>query len=79
MLMRLQSCMWLHVYACMQPACALIRPQVMFTVWDVGGQEKLRPLWRHYFQVRVQDFFHVIGLPAIHYVGFLDSSCPPML
>ncbi|CAG9460630.1 unnamed protein product [Pedinophyceae sp. YPF-701] len=20
-----------------------------FTVWDVGGQEKLRPLWRHYF------------------------------
>ena len=19
------------------------------TVWDVGGQEKLRPLWRHYF------------------------------
>lgn len=22
---------------------------VVFTVWDVGGQEKLRPLWRHYF------------------------------
>jgi GTPase SAR1 family protein len=22
---------------------------VMFTVWDVGGQEKLRPLWKHYF------------------------------
>jgi small GTP-binding protein len=20
------------------------------TVWDVGGQEKLRPLWRHYFR-----------------------------
>ena len=20
-----------------------------FTVWDVGGQEKLRPLWRFYF------------------------------
>lgn len=20
------------------------------TVWDVGGQTKLRPLWRHYFQ-----------------------------
>ena len=20
-----------------------------FTVWDVGGQDKLRPLWRHYF------------------------------
>jgi small GTP-binding protein len=23
---------------------------VSFTVWDVGGQNKLRPLWRHYFQ-----------------------------
>ncbi|KAF3536222.1 hypothetical protein F2Q69_00018925, partial [Brassica cretica] len=22
---------------------------VMITVWDVGGQEKLKPLWRHYF------------------------------
>lgn len=21
-----------------------------FTVWDVGGQTKLRPLWRHYYQ-----------------------------
>eukprot|EP00092_Neocalanus_flemingeri_P001751 GFUD01001869.1.p1 GENE.GFUD01001869.1~~GFUD01001869.1.p1 ORF type:complete len:183 (-),score=57.00 GFUD01001869.1:14-562(-) len=21
-----------------------------FTVWDVGGQDKLRPLWGHYFQ-----------------------------
>ncbi|XP_041367415.1 ADP-ribosylation factor 6-like [Gigantopelta aegis] len=22
---------------------------VKFNVWDVGGQEKLRPLWRHYY------------------------------
>ncbi|KAH8876852.1 ADP-ribosylation factor 6 isoform 1 [Schistosoma japonicum] len=22
---------------------------VKFNVWDVGGQEKIRPLWRHYF------------------------------
>ena len=22
---------------------------VVFTVWDVGGQAKLRPLWRYYF------------------------------
>lgn len=20
------------------------------TVWDVGGQDKIRPLWRHYYQ-----------------------------
>ncbi|KAG7522753.1 ADP-ribosylation factor 4 [Solea senegalensis] len=23
---------------------------ITFTVWDVGGQDKIRPLWRHYFQ-----------------------------
>lgn len=23
---------------------------ICFTVWDVGGQYKIRPLWRHYFQ-----------------------------
>lgn len=23
---------------------------ICFTVWDVGGQNKIRKLWRHYFQ-----------------------------
>ena len=23
---------------------------INFTVWDVGGQDKIRPLWKHYFQ-----------------------------
>jgi len=23
---------------------------ITFTVWDVGGQDKIRPLWKHYFQ-----------------------------
>ncbi|XP_054983361.1 ADP-ribosylation factor 1-like isoform X2 [Sorex araneus] len=23
---------------------------ISFTVWDVGDQDKVRPLWRHYFQ-----------------------------
>merc|ERR1712142_969906 len=23
---------------------------ISFTVWDVGGQDKIRPLWGHYFQ-----------------------------
>ena len=27
---------------------------VSFTVWDVGGQEKIRQLWRHYYQVRFE-------------------------
>merc|ERR1711869_24727 len=23
---------------------------IKFTVWDVGGQDKIRKLWRHYYQ-----------------------------
>nr|ACU45101.1 ADP ribosylation factor 1 [Pfiesteria piscicida] len=23
---------------------------IRFTVWDIGGQDKIRPLWRHYYQ-----------------------------
>lgn len=23
---------------------------ISFTTWDVGGQDKIRPLWRHYYQ-----------------------------
>merc|ERR1711904_290427 len=23
---------------------------ISFTVWDVGGQDKIRPPWRHYYQ-----------------------------
>merc|ERR1711918_141779 len=23
---------------------------INFTVWDFGGQDKIRPLWRHYYQ-----------------------------
>merc|ERR1711904_4182 len=25
-------------------------PTIGFNVWDVGGQDKIRPLWRHYYQ-----------------------------
>ena len=27
---------------------------VKFNVWDVGGQEKIRPLWRHYFSGKAE-------------------------
>ena len=37
---------------------------ISFTVWDVGGQDKIRPLWRHYFQVRSQRVeFVLIFMP----------------
>lgn len=32
---------------------------ISFTVWDVGGQDKIRPLWRHYFQ-NTQGMFFII-------------------
>ena len=34
---------------------------ISFTVWDVGGQDKIRPLWRHYFtntQVNTSYFWN---------------------
>lgn len=27
-----------------------------FNVWDVGGQDKIRPLWRHYFSGMAQRY-----------------------
>ncbi len=32
---------------------------VKFTVWDVGGQHKLRPLWKHYY-LNTQAVIYVI-------------------
>ncbi|KAI8541461.1 hypothetical protein RHMOL_Rhmol08G0062600 [Rhododendron molle] len=28
----------------------LMDKNISFTVWDVGGQDKIRPLWRYFFQ-----------------------------
>lgn len=32
---------------------------INFTVWDVGGQDKIRPLWRYYFQ-NTQGVIYVV-------------------
>eukprot|EP01125_Pyxidicula_operculata_P006032 TRINITY_DN210_c0_g1_i1.p1 TRINITY_DN210_c0_g1~~TRINITY_DN210_c0_g1_i1.p1 ORF type:complete len:180 (-),score=49.12 TRINITY_DN210_c0_g1_i1:135-674(-) len=32
---------------------------INFTVWDVGGQDKIRPLWRHYYQ-NTQGLIYVV-------------------
>ena len=34
-----------------------------FNVWDVGGQDKIRPLWRHYFSGMFSEHF-IPGRPA---------------
>lgn len=32
---------------------------ISFTVWDVGGQDKIRPLWRHYY-ANTQGLIYVV-------------------
>ena len=32
---------------------------ISFTVWDVGGQTKIRPLWQHYFE-KTQGIIYVV-------------------
>lgn len=32
---------------------------ISFTVWDVGGQDKIRPLWRHYYS-NTQGLIYVV-------------------
>ncbi|CAB0036374.1 unnamed protein product [Trichogramma brassicae] len=39
---------------------------ICFTVWDVGGQDKIRPLWRHYFQ-NTQDEIQLLRCLIIQY------------
>ena len=39
---------------------------ISFTVWDVGGQDKIRPLWRHYFQ-NTQVRRGTVCLPRRHF------------
>lgn len=40
-----------------------------FNVWDVGGQDKIRPLWRHYFSGRPFD-----SLPLWYMGSQLDKQ-----
>ena len=36
---------------------------ISFTVWDVGGQHKIRPLWRYYYE-NVQGLIFVVDSNA---------------
>jgi ADP-ribosylation factor protein 1 len=47
---------------------------ISFTVWDVGGQDKIRPLWRHYFQ-NTQGWTHVVTThPPSGLIFVVDSN-----
>ena len=46
---------------------------ISFTVWDVGGQDKIRPLWRHYFQ-NTQGLIFVVDSND-RSVGLWPTTC----
>jgi GTPase SAR1 family protein len=43
---------------------------IKFTVWDVGGQDKIRQLWKHYFN-NTQGLIYVVD-SADKQSGFLS-------
>ena len=54
--------------------------KINFTVWDVGGQDKIRPLWRHYYQ-NTQGLIFVVDSndssifdEFLEYVGLINVS-----
>ena len=50
---------------------------VNFTVWDVGGQDKIRPLWKHYFH-NTEGLVYVVD--SADRERFNEVSCPiPLL
>jgi len=52
--------------------------KVSFTVWDVGGQDKIRPLWRHYFQ-NTQGLIFVVDSNDRERVGEAAEELNKML
>jgi len=51
---------------------------INFTVWDVGGQDKIRPLWRHYFQ-NTQGLIFVVDSNDRERVGEAHDELHKML
>merc|ERR1712151_423952 len=51
---------------------------ILFTVWDVGGQDKIRPLWRHYFQ-NTQGLIYVVDSSDSERIAEAHSELNKML
>ncbi|RXG52208.1 ADP-ribosylation factor [Armadillidium vulgare] len=58
---------YVKLFRLFRPLKIWITKIIRFTVWDVGGDEKIRPLQRHYFN----------GTQGLIYV--IDSNDPPRL
>jgi len=51
---------------------------ISFTVWDVGGQDKIRPLWRHYYQ-NTQGLIYVVDSSDAERVAEAQEELHKML
>lgn len=51
---------------------------ICFTVWDVGGQDKIRPLWRHYFQ-NTQGIIFVVDSSDRERIDIAEQELRTML
>jgi len=51
---------------------------ISFTVWDVGGQTKIRKLWRHYFQ-NTQGIIFVVDSNDRERIAEAESELKNML
>uniref|UniRef100_A0A7M5WTI2 ADP-ribosylation factor n=2 Tax=Clytia hemisphaerica TaxID=252671 RepID=A0A7M5WTI2_9CNID len=51
---------------------------INFTVWDVGGQHKIRPLWRHYFS-NTQGIIFVVDSNDRERIGEAKEELDNML
>jgi GTPase SAR1 family protein len=51
---------------------------ICFTVWDVGGQGKIRPLWRHYFQ-NTQGLIFVVDSNDRERIGEVERELQTMV
>jgi len=49
-----------------------------FTMWDVGGQDKLRPLWRHYYQ-NTNGVIYVVDSNDKERIGMARDELQKML
>lgn len=47
---------------------------IKFTVWDVGGQHKLRPLWKHYYLNTQVKYFHLKNHLILKYLADQNSQ-----
>lgn len=67
---RINACIWFLFCAQGFNVETVEYKNISFTVWDVGGQDKIRPLWRHYFQNTQGKTFSQV----IRYVVLVEKS-----